>query len=129
MRRFDAKKQRRKERLNDKALEEFSRSEEQEHEATITVGNRQVTGVIRKTGPSSLEFIERLPAGTERKLIRIVMSPPDNFFQYASSKATEEGFELNPSSEGAITLDANTECTPPDGFDQAIEREGNDEQE
>jgi hypothetical protein len=90
MKRFNTKKQARKERRTVKELEEFLRSAEQERVATITVGSCQIRGTIRKTGSSTLEFIERLPAGTERESIRIVLSPPDNFYLYAQSKVNEE---------------------------------------
>ena len=129
MKRFDLKKQRRKERRNDKALEEFSRSTATEREATITIGNRQVKGVLRKKGPSSLEFTERLAAGIERKPLQLVLTQRDNFFQYAESKVNDEGLELTSSSEGAMTLDADTAITSPDASAQAVEREGHDEPE
>lgn len=126
MKRFNLKKQARKQRRNDKALEEFSRSTATERHATITIGNRQVSGTLRKTGPSSLEFTEHTCAGSTAKPLRLEMSKRDNYFQFIDKKLAEKGLELKPSSEEAIELDANTECTSPDESTQGTEREGHD---
>lgn len=127
MKRFDAKKQRRKERRNDKALEEFSRSTATEREATVTIGNRQVRGVLSKKGPSTLEFTERLAAGSTGKPLQLLLTQRDNYFKFVERKLEEKGFELTSSSEEAIQIDADTTITSPDASAQADEREEHDE--
>lgn len=114
MKRFNLKKQARKQRRNDKALEEFSRSTATERHATITIGNRQVSGTLRKTGPSTLEFTEHTLAGSTAKLLQFEMVKRDNYFKFVECTLVEKGFALTPSNEEALTIDANISKPSPD---------------
>lgn len=115
MKRFNLKKQARKQRRNDKALEEFSRSTATERHATITIGNRQVSGTLRKTGPSTLEFTEHTLAGSTAKPLRLEMSQRDNYFKFGVAQESnyeviekvlaENNLELTPSDEEAFYAD------------------------
>lgn len=120
MKRFDAKKQRRKERRNDKALEEFSKSAEQEREATVTIGNRQVRGVLRKKGPLTLEFTERLPAGSTGKPVQLELAQRDNYFKFSVAQ------ESNADTLMEAMQYADSESISPDGSHQGIGEEGHE---
>ncbi|MFA5053274.1 MAG: hypothetical protein WC565_04410 [Parcubacteria group bacterium] len=122
MKRFNLKKQARKQRRNDKALEEFSRSTATERHATITIGNRQVSGTLRKTGPSTLEFTEHTLAGSTAKPLQLKMAKRDNYFKFVERTLAEKGLELTPSNEEAFYAD--TTKPSPDADAQGDEKAG-----
>ena len=122
MKRFNLKKQARKERRNEKALEEFSRSTATERHATITIGNRQVSGTLRKTGPSTLEFTEHTLAGSTAKPLQLKMAKRDNYFKFVERTLAEKGLELTPSNEEAFYAD--TTKPSPDADAQGDEKAG-----
>lgn len=80
--RFNPKKHARNEKRKSKSFEEFSRSKDDEREATITIGGQQIKGVIAKESPSGFVFVERIPAhpshvllaGNQRQPIRLNVS-------------------------------------------------------